>query len=198
MTVSSWTLRFKLIEIPNNYRICVLLADVLPRYASNLSIDKWIEDVYTHTHTQHSGILVQSPSYVRLFTTPWTATRQASLSLTISLSFPKFMSIASVMPSNHLLLCCPLLLMPSLFISIRAWRVICSHQVAKVLELQYQSLPKMEKVYTVSKKKTWSDCSSDHQLLLAKFRLNLKKAGKTSRPARYDLNPQRIDSGNDE
>ena len=149
----------------------------------------------TPTHTQHSGILVQSPSYVRLFTTPWTATRQASLSLTISLSFPKFMSIASVMPSNHLLLCCPLLLMPSLFISIRAWRVSCSHQVAKVLELQYQSLPNMEKVYTVSKKKTWSDCSSDHQLLLAKFRLNLKKVVKTSRPAWYDLDQIHYDNG---
>ena len=196
MTVSSWTLRFKLVEIPNNYRICVLLADVLPKYASNLSIDKWIEDV--NTHTEHSGILVQSPGCVQLFMTPWTATHQASLSLTISLSFPKFMSIASVIPSNHLLLCCPLLLLPSLFTSIRAWRVSCSHQVAKVLGLQHQSLPKMEKVYTVSKKKTWSDCSSDHQLLLTKFRPSLKKAGKTSRPTRCDLNPLWIYSGSDE
>ena len=63
-------------------------------------------------------VVVQSLSHVRLFVTPWTAARQASLSLTISQSLLKFMSIASVMPSNHLILWCPLLL-PSIFPSIR-------------------------------------------------------------------------------
>ena len=48
--------------------------------------------------------------------------------------------------------------------------------------------PKMEKLYTVSKNKTRSDCGSDHELLIAKFRLKLKKVGKTTRPFRYDLN----------
>ena len=51
--------------------------------------------------------------------TPWTATRQVSLSFTISQSLLKLMSIESVMPSNHLILCCPLLLPPSIFPSIR-------------------------------------------------------------------------------
>ena len=46
----------------------------------------------------------------------------------------------------------------------------------------------MEKLYTVSKNKTESDCGSDHELLIAKFRLKLKKVGKTTRPFRYDLN----------
>ena len=46
----------------------------------------------------------------------------------------------------------------------------------------------MEKLYTVSKNKTRADCGSDHELLIAKFRLKLKKVGKTSRPFRYDLN----------
>ena len=46
----------------------------------------------------------------------------------------------------------------------------------------------MEKLYTVSKNKTGDDCGSDHQLLIAKFRLKLKKVGKTTRPFRYDLN----------
>ena len=46
----------------------------------------------------------------------------------------------------------------------------------------------MEKLYTVSKNKTGSDCGSDHELLIAKFRLKLKKVGKTTRPFRYDLN----------
>ena len=64
-------------------------------------------------------VFVQSPSCVLLFETPWTAARQASLSLTISWSLPKFMSTASAMPSNHLILYCPLLLLPSVFPSIR-------------------------------------------------------------------------------
>ena len=46
----------------------------------------------------------------------------------------------------------------------------------------------MEKLYTVSKNKTGADCGSDHELLVAKFRLKLKKVGKTTRPFRYDLN----------
>ena len=61
---------------------------------------------------------VQSLSHVRLFATPWTATRQTSLSITNYQSLLKLMSIESVMPSSHLILCCPLLLLPSLFPSI--------------------------------------------------------------------------------
>ena len=48
--------------------------------------------------------------------------------------------------------------------------------------------PKMEKLYTLSKNKTRADCGSDHELLIAKFRLKLKKVGKITRPFRYDLN----------
>ena len=55
-------------------------------------------------------VVVQSLNCVTLFVTPWTAAHQASLSLNISQSLPKFMSMESVMPSNHLILCCPLLL----------------------------------------------------------------------------------------
>ena len=55
---------------------------------------------------------VQSLSRIRLFATPWIAARQASLSITNSRSLPKLMSIESVMPSIHLILCCPLLLLP--------------------------------------------------------------------------------------
>ena len=62
---------------------------------------------------------VQSLSSVRLFATPWTAARQASLSITISRSLLKLMSIESVMLSNHLILGRPLLLQPSIFPSIR-------------------------------------------------------------------------------
>ena len=64
---------------------------------------------------------VQSLSYAWLFVTPWTAARQASLSITNSQSLLKRMSIESVMPSNHLILCCPLLLLPSIFPNIRVF-----------------------------------------------------------------------------
>ena len=64
---------------------------------------------------------VQSLSRVWLFVTPWNAERQASLSITNSRSPPKPMSIELVMPSNHLILCCPLLLLPSIFLSIRVF-----------------------------------------------------------------------------
>ena len=64
---------------------------------------------------------VQLLSHVRLFATPWTAACQASQSFTISWSLLKFMSIMSVMPSNHLILCHSLLLLPSMFPSIRVF-----------------------------------------------------------------------------
>ena len=66
-------------------------------------------------------IVVQSLSCVQLFVTPWTGTCQASLSFTISWSLPKLMFIELVMPSNHLILCCPLLLLPSIFPRIRVF-----------------------------------------------------------------------------
>ena len=83
---------------------------------------------------------VQLLSHVQLFVTPWTATHQASLSITNSWGLLKPMSIVSVMPSNHLILRRPLL-QPSIFPSIRVFsnKVSSSHQVAKVLEFQHQS-----------------------------------------------------------
>ena len=62
---------------------------------------------------------VQSLSHVWLFVNPWTAARQASLSITNSRSPLKLMSIESVMPSNRFILCCPILLLPSIFPSIK-------------------------------------------------------------------------------
>ena len=76
-------------------------------------------DLPMATHIQFSS--VQSLSRVRLFVTPWTAARQASLSITNSRSPPKPMCIESVMPSNHLILCRPLLPLPSIFPSIRVF-----------------------------------------------------------------------------
>ena len=86
---------------------------------------------------------VQLLSCVQLFVTPGTSAHQASLSITNSKSLLKLMCIESVMPSNHLILCCPPLLPPSIFprirvFSIRSFPVSSSNQVTKVLEFQLQ------------------------------------------------------------
>ena len=69
----------------------------------------------------HQFSSVQLLSHVQLLATAWTAARQASLSITNSRSLPKPMSIESVMSSNHLILCCPILLLPSIFPNIRVF-----------------------------------------------------------------------------
>ena len=76
----------------------------------------WFEGISTKSISS-----VQRISYVWLFVTPWTATCQASLYITNSQSLLKHMSIESVMPSNRLILCCPLLLLPSVFFRIRVF-----------------------------------------------------------------------------
>ena len=84
-------------------------------------------------------VVVQSPSCVWLFATPSTATCQVSLSFTISQSFPKFMSIALVMLTNHVILWSPLLLPLnfSQYQGLLQW-VTCSYQMTKILEFQLQ------------------------------------------------------------
>ena len=79
----------------------------------------WKKNIFLHHYTIFSS--VQSLSRVQLFVIPWTVARQASLSITNSQSPPKPSSIEPVMPSNHLILCCPLLLLPSIFPSIKVF-----------------------------------------------------------------------------
>ena len=83
----------------------------------------------TDASKREADIVVQSLSHVRLFATLWTAACQASLSINSSRSPPKSMSIESVMPSNHLILCHPFLLMPSIFPSIRGLLLCCWKRV---------------------------------------------------------------------
>ena len=92
------------------YVLCILYQDLKKECEIN---------VYIMHLTQFSS--VQSLSRVQLFATPWTAAHQASLSITNSWSLLKLMSIESVMPSNHLILCHPLLLPPSIFPNIRVF-----------------------------------------------------------------------------
>ena len=91
--------------------------------------------------------------------TPWTVARQASLSITNSQSLLKLMSIALVMPSNHLILCRPLLLLPSIFPSIR---VFCSESVLHIRWPKYWSFsfsisPSNEYLALISSRIDWLD-----------------------------------------
>ena len=89
----------------------------------------WLKQLSMHAHSYQAQqqnfwfliVVVESLSCVQLFVTPWTAACQASLSFTTCQSLLRFMSIESVMPSNHLILCRPLLLLPSIFPSIRVF-----------------------------------------------------------------------------
>ena len=108
---------------------------------SGQEINWWVPPTYgfypSKLYLDNQFSSVQSLSRVRLFATPWIAARQASLSITISQSSLRLPSIESVMPSSHLILCHPLLLLPPIppSISLFQW-VNSSHEVAKVLELQ--------------------------------------------------------------
>ena len=83
---------------------------------------------------------VQSLSHVRLFVIPWTASHQASLSTTNSWSLLKLMSIKSVMPSNYLIFCCPLLFLPSVFPCVR---VFSSESVLCIMWSNYWSFSRL-------------------------------------------------------
>ena len=92
-------------------------------YIYEIYISIYIWDIYIYIYMRYIYIVVvvQSLSHVWLFVPPWTAAHQASLSLTIFQSLFKLVSIESMMPSNHLILCCLLLLLPSIFPSIRGF-----------------------------------------------------------------------------
>ena len=102
---------------------------------------------------------VQSLSRVRLFVTPWTAESQASLSITNSRSLPKLMSIELVMPSNHLILCCPLLLPPSIILNIRVFPNELALHIwwPKYWSFSFSISPSIEHPGLISFTMDWSD-----------------------------------------
>ena len=110
---------------------------------------------------------VQLLSHVQLFATPWTAAHQASLSITNSWSLLKLMSIESVMPSNRLILCHPLLLLPSIFPSIR---VFSSESVLRIRWPEYWSFnfrisPSNEYSGLISFRTDWFDLLAGQAIL---------------------------------
>ena len=102
--------------------------------------------------------VVQLLSCVQLFATSWTAAHQASLSFTISQNLLKLMSFESVMPSNHLILCRPLLFLPSIVPSMRVFSNESALHMAKVLEFQHQSFQWILRVDFFYDGLVWSPC----------------------------------------
>ena len=101
--------------------------------------------------------ILQSLSRVRLFATPWTAAHQASLSFTISQSLVKITCIESVMPSNHLILCCPLLLLPSIFPSIRVFSSELALLIRRSKDWSFSIIPSSEYSGLISFRSDWFD-----------------------------------------
>ena len=119
--------------------------------------------------------LVQPLSHVQLFATPWTAAHQASLSFTNSWSLLKFMSIEWVRPSNHLILCHPLLLQPSIFPTIRVF----SNE--SVLHIKYWSFsfsisPSSKYAGLISFRMEWLDLLAVQGTLKSLLQHNSSKA----------------------
>ena len=102
---------------------------------------------------------VQSHSHVQLFATPWTAARQSSLSIMNICSLLKLMSIESVMTSNHLILCHPLLLLPSIFPSIRVFSNESAPLISwpKYCSFSFSISPSNEYSALISLKIDWFD-----------------------------------------
>ena len=121
--------------------------------------------------------VVQSLSHVWIFATPWTAARQASLS-TISWSLHKLRSIESVMPSNHLILCHPLLLLPSIFPSIRVFSnesALCI-RLPKYWSFSFSISPSNEYSGLISFRMDWLDLPSVQETLKSLLQNHNSKA----------------------
>ena len=107
----------------------------------------------------YAKLQFSSLSHVRLFATPWTAAHQATLSITNSQSLLKLMSIESVIPSNHLILCHPLLLPPSIFPSIRVFsnELVLHIRWPKYWSFSFSISPSNEYSGLISFRMDWSD-----------------------------------------
>ena len=127
---------------------------------------------------------VQSLSLVRIFVTPWTAARQASLSITKYWSLLKFMSIESGMPSNHLILCRPLLLLPSVFPSIRVFskEAVLHIRWAKYWSFSFSISPSNEYSGLISIRMDWLDLLAVQGTLKSLLQHHSSKAWLSSIP----------------
>ena len=121
---------------------------------------------------------VQSLSRAQLFATPWTAARQAFLSITNSRSLLKLMSIESVMPSNHLILCHPLLLLPSILPSIRVFSNESALRIRwpKFWRFSFNISPSNEQPGLISFRMDWLDLLAAQRTLKSLLQHHSSKA----------------------
>ena len=117
-------------------------------------------------------------SHVQLFATPWTAGLQSSLSITNSHSLPKFMFIEPVMPTNHLILCHPLLLLPSIFPSIRVFSNESALHISwpKYWSFSFCISPSNEHPRLISFKMDWLDLFAIQRTLKSLLQHHSSKA----------------------
>ena len=117
---------------------------------------------------------VQSLSHVRLFATPWVTARQVSLFITNSLSSPKLMSIESVMPSSHLILCHPLLLLPPIPPSIRVFSNESTLHMrwTKYWSFSFSIIPSKEIPGLISSRMDWLDLLAVQRTLESLFQVS--------------------------
>ena len=125
-----------------------------------------------------SSQLIQSLSRIWLFVTPWTAARQASLPVTISQSLLRLMSIESVMPSNHLILCLPLPLLSSIFPSIRVFSIesVLHIRWPKYWSFSFSISPSNEYSGLISFRIDWFDLFAGQGILKSLLQLHNSKA----------------------
>ena len=121
---------------------------------------------------------VQSLYCVWLFVTAWTAVRQASLSITNSRRLPKLITIELVMPSNHLIFCCPLLLLPSIFPSIRVFSNESALYIRwpKYWSFSFNVSPSNEHLELISFRMDWLDLLAVHGTLKSLLQHHSSKA----------------------
>ena len=121
---------------------------------------------------------IQLLSHVWFFATPWTASRQASLSITNSQSLLKLMSIESVMPSNHLILCFPILLLLSIFPSIRLFSNESVHHIQwpKYCSFSFHIRPSTEYLGLISFRMDWFDLRAVQGILKSLLQHHNSKA----------------------
>ena len=134
-------------------------------------------DQFREALNKETNCSVQSLSYVQLFATSWTAAHQASLSITNSQSLLKLMSIESVMPSNHFILCRPLLLQPSIFPSIRVFsnESVLHSRWPKYWSFSFSISPSNEYLGLISYRMDWLDLLAVQGTLKSLLHITVQK-----------------------
>ena len=142
-------------------------------------LQPWNNKTFSSWKKSHENlVVVQLPSHVWLFVNSWTISCQPSLSFTIFWSLLKVISIESMMPSNHLILCCPLLLLPSIFLSIRVFSNELALRIKwpKYWSFSFNIGPSSEYSGLISFRIDWLDCPAVQRTLRSLLQHHSSKA----------------------